>query len=301
MPHQPAIEHIFSATMNQSSMKYAVIGDPISHSLSPIMHNAAFQALGMNAVYSAEHVLKDGDALPQFLDRARKTLCGFNITVPHKTAVIPFLDEISERSRLAMSVNTVTVKEGRLIGDTTDGTGLELAVQEAFGLELTKRHICIIGCGGVVRALAFHLANAGAASIAIINRTRDKADALLELVKVHFPMVECASAALADTALSGELLSRAELILQCTSVGLHEGDPTPIDSQLLPVQACYFDTIYRETELLKAARARGLRVSGGMGMLLHQGAASFRIWTDRQAPVEVMRQALLKASSPHAN
>ena len=272
-----------------STLHFAVIGDPIGHSKSPLMHNAAFRALGIDADYTAIHVTREG--LPAFLESARTALSGFNITVPHKNAVIPFLDGITPRAALAGSVNTVSVRDGRLFGDTTDATGLERAVQEVFGLPLKGANVCILGCGGVVRALVFHLADAGCARIRILNRTAEKAALLTDEILKHAPAFDCGFAALDDLPSVRNALEGTNLVIQCTSLGLREGDGSPIDPDLIPASACLFDTIYRETEILVRCRARGLRVSGGLPMLVHQGAESFRIWTGREAPVDIMRVA----------
>ena len=272
-----------------ATLHFAVIGDPIGHSRSPLMHNAAFRALGIDADYTAIHVTREG--LPAFLESARTSLNGFNITVPHKHAVIPFLDGITPRAALAGSVNTVSVRDGRLFGDTTDATGLERAVREVFGLPLKDANVCILGCGGVVRALVFHLADAGCARIRILNRTAEKAALLTTEILKHAPAFDCGFAALDDLPAVRNALDGSDLVIQCTSLGLRDGDGSPIDPALIPDSACFFDTIYRETDILVRCRARGLRVSGGLPMLVHQGAESFRIWTGREAPVDVMRKA----------
>ena len=272
-----------------STLHFAVIGDPIGHSRSPLMHNAAFRALGIDADYTAIHVTREG--LSEFLESARTTLSGFNITVPHKNAVIPFLDGITPRAALAGSVNTVSVRDGKLFGDTTDATGLERAVQEVFGLALKGANVCILGCGGVVRALVFHLADVGCARIRILNRTAEKAAQLTDELLKHAPSLDCGFAALDDLPAVRNALDGTGLVIQCTSLGLRDGDGSPIDPDLIPSSACLFDTIYRETDILVRCRKRGLRVSGGLPMLVHQGAESFRIWTGREAPVEVMRVA----------
>ena len=272
-----------------STLHFAVIGDPIGHSKSPLMHNAAFRALGIDADYTAVHVTREG--LPAFLESARTSLSGFNITVPHKNAVIPFLDGITPRAALAGSVNTVSVRDGKLFGDTTDAAGLERAVQEVFGLPLKGANVCILGCGGVVRALAFHLADAGCARLRILNRTAEKAALLTDEILKHAPALDCGFAALDDLPSVRNALNGSDLVIQCTSLGLHEGDGSPVDPALIPSSACLFDTIYRETDILVRCRERGLRVSDGLPMLVHQGAESFRIWTVREAPVDVMRAA----------
>ncbi len=278
---------------------YAVIGDPIAHSLSPVMHNAAFRALALDADYAAFRV--EAARLPAFMADARIRLKGFNVTVPHKQAVIPFLDEISDQAKAAGSVNTVSVREGRLLGDTTDGLGLELAVREAFGLEAKGLRILMVGCGGAVHAVARHLANAGAAAIRIVNRTPEKAFAMADrLRKSSSPSLIAESAALSDSASLRTFLADSDLLIQSTSLGLKPDDPSPIIPDLIPESICVFDMIYRETTLLAACRARGMRVSNGAPMLLHQGAASFRVWTGLRPPLEAMRDALTKSLAERA-
>lgn len=272
-----------------SKLHFAVIGDPIGHSRSPLMHNAAFRALGIDADYTAVHVTREN--LPDFLNSARTALNGFNVTVPHKNAVIPFLDGITPRAALAGSVNTVSVRDGKLFGDTTDATGLERAVQEVFGLPLQGANVCILGCGGVVRALVFHLADAGCSRIRILNRTAEKAALLTSELLKHAPALDCGFAALDDLPSVEAALDGSDLVIQCTSLGLRNGDGSPIDPELIPISACLFDTIYRETDILVRCRERGIRVSGGLPMLVYQGAESFRIWTGREAPVDIMRKA----------
>lgn len=278
---------------------YAVIGDPVAHSLSPVMHDAAFRALGLDADYAAFRV--EAARLPAFMADARIRLKGFNVTVPHKQAVIPFLDEISDQARAAGSVNTVSVRDGRLLGDTTDGLGLELAVREAFGLEAKGLRILMIGCGGAVHAVARHLADAGAAAIRIANRTPEKALAMAESLRESAPASLIAEgAALSDSDALRAFLADSDLLVQSTSLGLKSGDPPPVPPELIPESVCVFDMIYRETALLAACRARGMRVSNGAPMLLHQGAASFRIWTGLRPPLEAMRAALEKSLAERA-
>ena len=137
----------------------------------------------------------------------------------------------------------------------------------------------------------YHLADAGCARLRILNRTADKAAKLVDEIRAHAPALDCGSAALDDMADVCEALDGSGVVIQCTSLGLREGDGSPMDPGLIPAHVCVFDTIYRETAILAACRARGMKVSGGLPMLVHQGAESFRIWTGREAPVDVMRHA----------
>ena len=273
----------------QDLKKYVVIGDPVGHSLSPGMQNAAFRALGLRAEYIAVRVAKED--LPAFARDASKRLAGFNITVPHKNNILPFLSEIEPTARAAGSVNTVKVQEdGALHGFSTDGYGLEHAVLEAGGPALKNASICFIGCGGVTPALAFHAAAAGAKEIRILNRTEEKACALAEHLRALHADLRCEGAALSC---AGDFLRHADLTVQCTSLGLKEEDPAPVDPALLSKDTFLFDLVYnRETKILAGARARGIPCADGLAMLLHQGARSFEIWTGLEAPVEEMRRAL---------
>ena len=165
-------------------IKFAVIGDPVAHSLSPAMQNAALKKLNLDAEYFAVHVKAEG--LKEFTECARRELAGFNISVPHKGAVIPFLDGISKEARVAGSVNTVTVESGRLYGDTTDGYGLEQALAEAFDFHVPNGRIAFIGCGGAAHAAAVWFASRGAAELFLLNRTLATAESLAEKIRREY-------------------------------------------------------------------------------------------------------------------
>lgn len=285
--------------MRQNVKKiFAVIGDPVVHSLSPVMHNAAFRAAGKNAEYLAVRVAPEH--LPAFVREARTYLTGFNVTIPHKKAVAPLLDSLSGRAELCGSVNTVRVDEetGTASGDTTDGPGFERAVREGFALSLKNADLCFIGCGGVVRALAFHCAAAGVRSLRILNRTPGKAAELLHALREHFPHLLCGEALLFAKDRAAEFLNSSTLAIQCTSLGLHEHDPLPLAPELFPGKILYFDAICRKTPLLRALEKRGISTQNGAGMLLHQGALSYEIWFGEVPPLDAMRTALLNALPP---
>ena len=275
-------------------IKFAVIGDPIAHSLSPAMHNAALEALDLQGNYEAVRVPLE--ELPDFADYARKNLNGFNITVPHKQNIIPLLDEITEAAAFADSVNTVTVKDGKLYGDSTDGYGLATALNEAFGLSVHGAKIVFIGCGGAAHAVATYFAMQGAARISILNRSVEKAKDLAGKLKTKYPEMIAEAFSISDPEMIKKAMTGADVAIQCTSLGLKPDDPAPIPPELLPDGICYYDTIYKRTALYQAAETKGLRCAAGLGMLLHQGARSLEIWTGRKAPIEVMRAALETAS-----
>lgn len=274
---------------------FAVIGDPIAHSLSPAMHNAAFAAAGKDAEYTAIRVAPED--MEDFFASARKSLAGFNVTVPHKGAAMRLSDRLSEAAALSGSVNTVRIDpDGTTDGDTTDGAGFERAIAEAFELPLAGTDLCFIGCGGVVQALVWHCALAGVRSIRILNRSLDKAQQLTGSIRSRFPQIVTDCAAISDRGKTADFLAQTRLAVQCTSVGLHADDPAPVDPALFPAEGLfYFDTIYRRTALLAALDQRGIPTQDGLAMLLHQGAKSYEIWFNEPAPVEVMRQALIRA------
>lgn len=272
--------------------RYTVIGDPIAHSRSPQMQNAGFQALGLGRPYGRLHV--PVAELPQFAAYAREHLDGANLTVPHKHHILPELAGMSREAALCGSVNTLLVREGQLYGDTTDGYGFAKAVEEAFGLMPQETHTVFFGTGGAARAVVFYLAAHGAPSIVLANRTLEKAEELQQDLQKAYPRtrVECVS--LQDRKMLNAYLQEADLAVQSTSLGLHPEDAPPFDLSLLERKKglCCFDMIYHATPFLEAAAQYGLAASGGIGMLLHQGARSLELWTGKTAPVEVMRQAL---------
>ena len=270
-------------------IKFAVIGDPIAHSLSPAMQNAGIRALGLDAEYFAVHVKQE--QLREFTEQARRGLAGFNITVPHKNAIIPFLDEISREAEVAGSVNTVTVESGRLYGDTTDGYGLAQALREAFSFEPENASITLIGCGGAAHAAAAYFASRKVGRLFLINRTLSKAEDLAEKVRAAYG-TEVELCPIDDSAAIADFLKHSDVAIQCTSLGLQPDAPSPIDPDLLPDSIRVYDTIYKETALSRACARRGIPFANGLAMLLHQGARSLEIWTRKKAPVEVMRKVL---------
>ena len=271
--------------------RYAIVGFPVAHSVSPAMQGAAFRALGIDAVYEAVPV--PPAELPAAFRRLRDEGCrGWNITVPHKEAATRLMDESDELSRRSGSTNTVVVRDGRLCGYSTDGYGLVTAIRESFSLELAGKTVAMLGCGGAARAAAFALAAAGAARLLLVNRTVERAEALARDLAAAGLGTETVCLSPAAPRLA-EWLAGSGLLVQGTSLGLGAEDPLPLPAELIPAGIPVMDMIYKTTPFLKAAAARGCPVADGAGMLLHQGANSFTLWTGREAPVEVMRQALL--------
>lgn len=277
--------------LENKSIKYAVIGDPVAHSVSPAMQNAAFTAAGLTERYGKYHVKPE--ELPEFVEFARHNLYGFNATVPHKAALIPLLDEVAPEALAANSVNTVIVREGKLYGTSTDGYGLETALFESFMLNIKGSKIVILGAGGAAQATAFEFVERQAAVLTIVNRTRSKAEILAENLAGKATLLT----ALGNDERSkiAEAVADADVVIQATSAGLHAGDAPPIELELLQNAKAVFDMIYHPTAVQDFARQHHIPCADGRGMLLHQGAKSFSLWTKVNPPLKAMREALDKA------
>ncbi len=270
------------------SRRYGIIGWPVEHSLSPAMHNAAFAALKIDACYDRYPVSPDD--LPEQVSVFRESLSGWNVTVPHKQAIIPLIDVVDPVAEAAHSVNTVVNRDGLLYGYSTDGYGLQLAVEEAFGIDIKGKHVLFVGAGGAVQAAAVQFAEAGALAISVVNRTVEKAEAVVARVSKIAPDVEVKVFPLNDLPAD---MSSIDIIIQGTSVELKEGRELSFDFSGFKRECVCMDMIYnRKTPFLNKAGKHGMRIAGGEDMLLYQGAKSFELWTEQNAPVAVMRQAL---------
>ena len=270
-----------------------VIGNPIGHSLSPHIHNAAFAALGINAVYEAVQVLPEH--LDQWISGARRPdVLGFSVTVPHKEAVASHLDAIEGDAELAGAVNCVT-NSGRLVGTNTDTLGFRRSLAEEAGTALRGQRVVLLGAGGAARAIAVVALQDGAQSLIVANRTLDRAERLL----AHLQHIR-GSARVAATELPGRqttsALEEADVVVNATSVGLVPGD-WPVDPAPIRAEGLVVDIIYnpQETAFLRAARERGNPVLGGLGMLVYQAAAAFHFWTGVDPPTQIMRAAAERA------
>lgn len=273
-----------------SKIDYLVIGDPVAHSRSPQMQNAAFEYYNMGRPYDKLRV--DPARIGEFAAYAREHLKGVNLTVPHKQIIIPFVDELSPQSAACQSVNTLKIVDGKLYGYSTDGAGISGAIRENFGAALKGLHVLMLGAGGAANAAAFELVWQQSASLTIANRTVDKAENLARKVSGCSQGTAVEAISLTDTTALKNAIAKADLLLQLTSLGLHKDDPAPIDLTLLELNKNLkvFDAIYHPTPLLQRAQQLGLPAADGSEMLIFQGAASFEIWTGKKAPLDAMRR-----------
>lgn len=267
---------------------YAVIGNPIAQSMSPAMHDEWLKEAQVDATYIPIHIpTQDIESAIQSL---KKLGCsGWNVTVPHKSAVIPFLDRIDDSAKQMNAVNTVRVAEdGALIGSNTDGTGFVRSLEEKFGTRCKEEQILIIGAGGAARGIAFALQEAGYGSISFANRTMQRAELLAS-------QLQEASVLSMDEA--ADSLSKFGLIVQTTSVGMSFSENgMPFDPVNIRKGAVVTDIIYNplETAFLAAARTYGAETMNGLGMFVHQGALAFEAWTGTKPNTTKMIDTLTK-------
>ena len=274
-------------------LRYGVIGSPISHSLSPSMQLAGWQALGIPAEYFRIEI-PAGDlekAVPQLIQAG---LSGWNCTLPHKGEMFR-LSQIKDSSALeAESVNTVQILNGKIHGSSTDAAGWARAITEAWPNSLPPGRVLLLGCGGVGQSIARFLARSGCDSLTLVNRDPLRAQRLLHeltpLVADRFPIRQM------DWDLSAlhKALKETDLLLHGTSLGLKEKDPSSIPEEYLNPPLRIYDTLYRKDlpPLVQAGRKRGCLAIDGLGMLLHQGVLSLELWSKKPAPLQPMRSAL---------
>ena len=282
-------------TISGKTRVCGVIGNPIEHSLSPLMHNTAFAHLGLDFVFLAFRV-----KAAELEDAVRGVrglgIHGLNVTMPHKSAVLKYLDEVDSTAKFLGAANTILNKNGKLAGCNTDGTGAIKALTEN-GIGLKRKKVLLLGAGGAARAVAFSLAKE-VEELIILNRDADKAIALAETLgkESHKNVI---GGIISSSAIKKNLAD-SDVLINATSVGMSPNtDVTLVESGWLKPDLCVMDIVYNplETKLAKDAKAAGARVVSGIEMLLYQGAASFEIWTGRHAPVEVMRKAVLDTIS----
>lgn len=272
--------------INAATRLCAVLGSPIRHSASPAMHNAAFAALGLNWRYLAFEV--DPKNLRAAIEGARAmNFAGLNLTVPHKLLAVDMVDELDASAKTWGAVNTIKFENGRAIGFNTDAEAIVTSLREDLKVELRGAKVLLLGAGGAGRTAALKLAAENVAELFLVNRTASKTVEIAAEIKKQFPSIKVSV---------GYPKSDVDLLLNAKSLGLKPEDAAPLDEKLYSLKQtrAVYDMIYKpaETKLLVAAQAAGCRTANGIGMLVHQGAKAFEIWTGQPAPVAVMRRAV---------
>jgi shikimate dehydrogenase len=276
-----------------------VIGDPIEHTLSPVIQNTAFNHLKLDFVFLAFRV-KPAELEDAVRGMRGLGIHGLNVTMPHKKAVTAFLDELDPTAKFLCAVNTILNRDGRLCGFNTDGVGALKALQEN-GVDLSGKKVLLLGAGGAAKAIAFQLARE-ADALVILNRTLEKAKELAE--SLNQTLGKKATGATLSPSTLQEKLRDSDVLINATSVGMHPNDDqSPVAPERLKPDLTMMDIVYNpvETKLARDAKAAGARVVSGVEMLVYQGAASFEIWTGRPAPVEAMRKAALHKLEEETN
>jgi len=281
-------------------IRLGVFGDPVAHSLSPQMQNAALRAFDINTRYARFHIR--ANELRSALRFIRELdFVGINLTVPHKIAVLTQIDVADESASHCGAVNTLRLHEDKLIGANTDGEGFSRAVRSEFSIDLRDLRVMILGAGGGTgHAIAWQCALENCERLILVNRTPAKTSAIVERLRRFFaeprvlgPVARLEAVPWEETAIRAQL-TNIDLIVNTTPLGMNASDPAPIPARLLAPHHIVFDCVYRpsKTALLRAAEETGARGANGLSMLLHQGALSFSLWFNREAPIEPMRSAI---------
>jgi shikimate dehydrogenase len=269
---------------------YGLIGCPVSHSMSPLMHNDAFQHLGIRAHYHAFHV-EPGRLQDAVTGLRALGVSGFNVTVPHKVNIIEFLDQVDKEALEIGAVNTVVNVNGKLIGYNTDGQGFVRALLEILDAPLEQRSILLIGAGGAARGILFSLAANGAKRIDLCNRTLTNAEKLLKDCKINI------SSNILTISEAEKRLDQYQLIINTTSVGMHPNiEQMPLNVERLVQGTIVSDIIYNplETKLLKEAKKRKAITQNGVGMFVYQGALAFEKWTGIWPNIDRMKNIVIQ-------
>jgi shikimate dehydrogenase len=267
----------------------ALIGHPVGHSLSPAMHNAAFVADGLDFIYVCLDV--DPDELPAAVRGLRALkLRGFNVTMPHKRAMIPLVDELDEEARVSGALNTVVIEDSKMRGFNTDGGGMVMACQEA-GIELAGKSVLLLGAGGAAAAIAVAFGKARVGELHIANRHVSRAARLRD--ELHKTGME----RLAVHPFGGfeDEIPEAEIVINATPLGMKGEDPMPVPSGYVQKGRAFCDAVYRpgtQTPLVRLARERDVPVVAGDRMLLYQGVLAQKLWTGREPNVKAMDRAI---------
>ena len=281
-------------------IRLGVFGDPVAHSLSPQMHNAALRAFEINMQYARFHI-RASELRPALRFLRELDFVGINLTVPHKIAGLAQIDAADESTTHCGAVNTIRQHDKKMIGSNTDAEGFSRAVRNEFSIDLRDLRVMILGAGGGTgHAIAWQCALENCERLVLVNRTLAKTSAIVERLKPFFaeprvlgPVARLEAVGWDETAMRAQFAD-IDLIVNATPLGMNPSDPAPIPARLLAPHHIVFDCVYRpsKTALLRAADEAGARGANGLSMLLHQGALSFSLWFNREAPIEAMRSAI---------
>jgi shikimate dehydrogenase len=285
-------------------IRLAVVGDPVAHSLSPQLQNAALGECGVDMQYTRLQV--PPNELEEALGLLRKNeFVGANLTLPHKEQALRWLDQIDAQAQEVGAVNTIVVRDEKLIGFNTDGVGFARAIREGFSVDLRDLRVLLLGAGGAGQAIAFECARENCERLVVANRTRSKAEQLVQKLQPFFagprvlgPVARLQALGCTESDFRAQI-PHTDLIVNATPLGLRPLDPPPIEARLLEPHLMIFDTVYGpgSTPFVTAAKEAGARPIDGRSMLLHQGARAFELWFGREAPLGVMRTTLDQALS----
>src|SRR5262245_36495225 len=281
-------------------IRLGVFGDPVAHSLSPDIQNAALRACEINVQYARFHIrANELRSALQFLRNL--DFVGVNLTVPHKIAGFAQIDQVDELASRAGAVNTIRLRDRKLVGLNTDGEGFLRAIRTEFSVDVRDLRVLLIGAGGGTgRAIAWQCALENCERLVLVNRTLEKANALAERLRPFFTQARVLGPAARLEVVEWEesamrmQLADIDLIVNATPLGMSPSDPAPIPGRLIAPHHMVFDCVYgpSKTALVRAAEQAGARSANGISMLLHQGALSFSIWFDRDPPIAAMRKVL---------
>ncbi len=269
-----------------------LLGSPVSHSISPAMHNTAFDALGLDFSYMAFDVSKED--LPTAVEGLKKiNCCNFNLTMPLKTAIIPLLDEIDEAAELAQSVNTCVCQDGKLVGYTTDGIGFLQSMKDC-GIKYSGTTITILGAGGAATSIITQAAMEGVEKINIFKRKNASFQKVVDFADRLTKSTECDLFVydMEDIDILNFSLQESDILINSTNVGMGDDDRSLVPKEFLHPGLTVCDVIYHpaETRLLKDAKACGCKTMNGKYMLLYQGAAAFKLWTGKDMPIDLIKK-----------
>jgi shikimate dehydrogenase len=272
-----------------------VIGHPLTHSISPAIFKAAFDAAGIDATYEAWDT--EPDVLQGRIDALRGSdFLGANVTIPHKTAVVPMLDSASDLASTAGAVNTIVHSDGKLVGHNTDVAGFSRTLREDAGFDAKGKRTMLLGSGGAARAVALALMQMNPSVIYVVSRRPNKIDAMVVSLKKGTPAGTTLSWAYWGDGSYLRSLNEADLIVNATPIGVAGSDTagqSPIPAELIQPKTTVFDLVYNpmETPFVAAAKSRGAKAISGLGMLVYQAAESFKLWTAQDPNIPAMRAA----------